>query len=243
MVTEKDKLTAQLKMLEGLKGYATLATIDKGVDALVQLMSASDIGINPDTTVGQVRDFFENLEMPENLPAELPQEVIDQLKSYKTQIISAFDEMAKQDPEINDKTVTELQAQLKEMLATARQTMVSMGIAESVLDSANLLLLEGQIAMVNNEIAVADMTIKALGQAVEQLKAGYVQLEAAKIQATAQLAAGSVQIESAQAQLDAGVKQFEDARDTALKQANIDALVSQETLAGILIAYAVRLYF
>ncbi|MBR4036591.1 MAG: efflux RND transporter permease subunit [Oscillospiraceae bacterium] len=236
MVTEKDKLSAQLQMLEGLKGYATLVTIDKGVDALLQLMAVSDLGMNPDTTVGQVRDFFEKLEMPETLPVELPQEIIDQLKSYKTQIISAFDEMAKQDPSVNDKSVTDLQAQLKEMLATTKQTMLSMGIAQATLDSANLLLLEGQIAMVNNEIAAADVTIKALGQAVEQLKAGYVQLEAAKIQATAQLAAGTVQIDSAQAQLDAGVKQFEDARDTALKQANIDALVTQETLSGILMA-------
>ena len=236
MVTEKDKLTAQLQLLEGLKGYATLVTIDKGVDALVQLMGATELGVNPDTTVRQVRDFFESLEMPESLPLPLPQEVIDQLKSYKTQIISAFDEMAKQDPSINEKSVTDLKNQLSDMLKQTADTMLTMGIAQSTLDGANLMLLEGQIAMVNNEIAAADVTIKMLGETVEQLKAGYVQLEAAKIQATAQLAAGQVQIDSAQAQLDRGVKQFEDARDTALKQANINALVSQETLSGILMA-------
>ena len=236
MVTEKDKLTAQLQLLEGLKGYATLVTIDKGVDALVQLMGATELGVNPDTTVGQVRDFFESLEMPESLPLPLPQEVVDQLKSYKTQIISAFDEMAKQDPSINEKSVTDLKNQLSDMLKQTADTMLAMGIAQSTLDGANLMLLEGQIAMVNNEIAAADVTIKMLGETVEQLKAGYVQLEAAKIQATAQLAAGQVQIDSAQAQLDRGVKQFEDARDTALKQANINALVSQETLSGILMA-------
>ena len=71
MVTEKDKLTAQLQLLEGLKGYATLVTIDKGVDALVQLMGATELGVNPDTTVGQVRDFFESLEIPESLPMAL----------------------------------------------------------------------------------------------------------------------------------------------------------------------------
>ncbi len=236
MVTEKDKLSAQLKILEGLKGYATLVTVDKGVDALVGLMGASDLGMNPDTTVGQVRDFFEKLEMPENLPVSLPQEVIDQLKSYKTQIISAFDKMAESDPEINSKSVADLQAQLKDLLATTQQTMVSMGVTQATLDSANIMLLEGQIAMVNNEIAAADVTIQALGQSIEQLKAGYAQLEAAKLQATAQLAAGTAQLDSAQAQLDAGVAQFESARDSALKQANIDALVSQETLSGILMA-------
>lgn len=236
MVTEKDKLTAQLQLLEGLKGYATLVTIDKGVDALVQLMGATELGVNPDTTVGQVRDFFESLEMPESLPLPLPQEVIDQLKSYKTQILSAFDEMAKQDPSINEKSVTDLKNQLSHMLKQTADTMLAMGVAQSTLDGANLMLLEGQIAMVNNEIAAADVTIKMLGETVEQLKAGYVQLEAAKIKATAQLAAGQVQIDSAQAQLDRGVKQFEAARDTALKQANINALVSQETLSGILMA-------
>ena len=199
-------------------------------------MGATDLGVNPDTTVGQVRDFFEKLEMPESLPVTIPQEIIDQLKSYKTQILSAFDEMAKQDSFINDKSVTDLKNQLSDMLKQTAETMLAMGIAQSTLDSANLMLLEGQIAMVNNEIAAADVTIKMLGETVEQLKAGYVQLEAAKIQATAQLAAGQVQIDSAQAQLDRGVKQFEDARDTALKQANINALVTQETLSGILMA-------
>ena len=236
MVTEKDKLTAQLQMLEGLKGYASLVAVDKGLDALLQLMSASDLGINADTTVGQVKDFFTALEMPENLPVEIPQEIVEQLKGYKQQILSAFDRLEQQDPDINSKTVTELKNQLAEMLKQTQETMLAMGIPQETLDSANLILLESQIAMVNNEIATADMTIKMLGETVEQLKAGYVQLEAAKMQATAQLAAGSVQIDSAQAQLDAGIKQFEDARDTALKQANIDALVTQETLSGILMA-------
>lgn len=236
MVTEKDKLTAQKQLLEGLKGYASLTAMDAAVDGLVQLMGVSDVGMNPDTTVGQVRSFLENLEIPENLPVEIPREVIDTLKGYKRELLAAFDKLEETDPEINSKTVTDLQAQLKQLIATTNQTMIDMGISEDTLNSANLLLIEGQIAMVNNEIAAADVTIAALGDTINQLKAAYVQLEAAKIKATAELASGSVKLDSAQAQLDAGVKQFESARDTALKQANIDALVSQETLAGILMA-------
>ena len=236
MVTEKDKLTAQKQLLEGLKGYASLTAMDAAVDGLVQLMGVSDMGMNPDTTVGQVKSFLENLEIPENLPVEIPREVIDTLKGYKQELLAAFDKLEETDPEINSKSVTDLQAQLKQLIDTTKQTMIGMGISEDTLNSANLLLIEGQIAMVNNEIAAADVTIAALGDTINQLKAAYVQLEAAKIKATAELASGSVQLDSAQAQLDAGVKQFESARDTALKQANIDALVSQETLAGILMA-------
>ena len=236
MVTEKDKLSAQLQMLQGLKGYASLTAMDAALDGLLQLMAASDFGLNPDTTVGEVKAFFDSLELPENLPEAIPQEVIDTLKGYKDEILAAFAKLEETDPDINNKSITDLQAQLKELVATTKQTMVSMGISEETLAGANLLLIEGQIAMVNNEIAVADMTIKALGDTINQLKAAYAQLEAAKIKATAELASGSVQLDSAQAQLDAGVKQFESARDTALKQANIDALVTQETLAGILMA-------
>ena len=236
MVTEKDKLTAQKQLLEGLKGYASLTAMDAAVDGLVQLMGVSDMGMNPDTTVGQVKSFLENLEIPENLPVEIPREVIDTLKGYKQELLAAFDKLEETDPEINSKSVTDLQAQLKQLIDTTKQTMIGMGISEDTLNSANLLLIEGQIAMVNNEIAAADVTIAALGDTINQLKAAYVQLEAAKIKATAELASGSVQLDSAQAQLDEGVKQFESARDTALKQANIDALVSQETLAGILMA-------
>ena len=236
VIAQKDTLAAQLKMLEGLKGYASLVAVDGALDVLLDLMARTELGVNPDTTVGQVRDFFESLEIPESLPIPLPEDVLAQLKGYRTEILAAFDKLAETDPEIANKSVSDLKAQLSDLLSQTKGTMISMGVSEETLGSANLLLLEGQIAMVNNEIAVADMTIKALGDAVEQLKQGYAQLEAAKIQATAQLASGSVQLDSAQAQLDRGVKQFEDARDAALKQANIDALVSQETLSAILMA-------
>ncbi len=236
MVTEKDTLSAKLQMLEGLKGYASLTIMDRAVDALLQIMDATDIGLNPGTTVGEVKTFFENIEIPEKLPVEIPQDILTALKGYKADIMAAFAQLEAVDPAIGGKSIADLAAQLKQLVATTKQTMVAMGISEDTINSANLLIIESQIAMVNNELAAADVTIKALGETIDQLKTAYAQLEAAKIEATAELAAGTVQLNSAQAQLDMGVEQFESARDEALKQANIDALVTQETLSGILIA-------
>ena len=236
MVTQKDSLTAQLQLLEGLKGYATLTAADAAIDYLVQIMEENDAGINLDTTVGQTIEYLENLEIADSLPPIIPIEFVNQLIGYKDQLLDTFDRLKETMPGIEDMTIGQLKEQLAQLIETTKQTMLSMGVAETTLENANLTLIENQISMANNELAAVELTITALGDAIEQLKAGYVQLEAAKMQATAQLAAGSVQIDSAQAQLDEGVKQIESARDSALKRANIDALVSQETLSAILMA-------
>ncbi len=236
LVTQKDSLTAHIQMLEGLKGYASLVAIDKVIQPVLALLEEHDVTLVTQTTVGDIKQAIENLELPESMPFPLPEEVIEKIAGYKTQLLDALKELEKTYPDIYDKTIADLRAELTNLLATTQQTMVSMGVSQRTLDSADLAVLTSQIAMANNELATAEVTIKTLGDAIEQLKRGYIQLEAAKIQATAQLASGSVQLDSAQQQLDRGVKQFESARDQALKQANIDALVSQETLSAILMA-------
>ncbi len=236
MVTQKDTLTAQLQMLEGLKGYATLVTIDNVIRPVIKLLEDNNVELTTQVTVGDIKQAVENLEMPENIPFALPEEVLSKLAEYREQILDAFTEMEKTFPDIYSKTVADLVAELKKLITTTQQTMIGMGVSQRTLDDANLAVITSQIAMVNNELATVEVTINALGDAIEQLKAGYIQLEAAKIQATARLASGTVQLDSAQRQLDSGVEQFETARDEALKRANIDALVSQETLSAILIA-------
>lgn len=96
--------------------------------------------------------------------------------------------------------------------------------------------LERDLASIEREIAQTEFLSKQAEQAVTKLKETYAQLEKAKIQATEGLAVGTVQITNGKAQLESGIEQFNSARDTALKQANIDSLVTQSMLSNILTA-------
>ena len=231
VITQKDNLTGQLKVLEGLVGYTQVVALDGAMDGFIQALIP--MGMGAETPVAQVKAFFAGLDAMAGL---MPEETITQLKTLWGAMSAVLDQLGAEDAEFDSKTMGQVKEQTAMMVETTKQMLISMGVSEETLANADAALLANQIAMVNNEIAAVDVTIKALGDTVEQLKKGYIQLEAAKIQATAQLAAGSVQIDSAQSQLDEGIKQFEDARDAALKQANIDGLVTQETLSGILMA-------
>ena len=230
MVTQKDNLTAQKGVLQAIMQYLQAKPMIDGFNGVYEgLLAVPFFGITADTTVEQAKQNLNNADIAV-LP--LPDENKAEIIALKEGALQLFVGLEMMDASIGDKTLGEV----KQQLNSFKQSLIDMGVAEETIDNADSTLLTQQLAMLENELSAVEVTIKAMGDALDQLKKGMVQLEAAKMEATTQLAAGSVQIDSAQQQLDDGIKQFEDARDSALKQANIDSLVTQETLSAILMA-------
>lgn len=95
-----------------------------------------------------------------------------------------------------------------------------------------------QIEMAANQ-AVLDGVNQAVGAAMDN----YAQVEAGKITAAAafgstqaQLTSGQQALEDAQAQLDEAAETFEESRENALKAANLNQLVTLETLSALIYA-------
>ena len=130
-------------------------------------------------------------------------------------------------------------AQMEAGIQALKDELLAMGVEQSVIDAATadaVRAIQAKIDGKSQELKQAEYLKKQMEETVNKLKKTYSQLEAAKMQATAELAAANVQIDSAEKQLESGIEQFEDARDRALKQANIDSLVTQDMLKNILAA-------
>ncbi|MCD7858262.1 MAG: efflux RND transporter permease subunit [Clostridiales bacterium] len=103
--------------------------------------------------------------------------------------------------------------------------------------------IETELANLEIEIAVATATVEAVNSAVEQAANSYTTVEAGKIlaaagfgAASAQLAAAQTALEDGQTQLDSALESYESVRETAIENANLDALLDIDTLATLIYA-------
>ena len=99
------------------------------------------------------------------------------------------------------------------------------------------------LANLKTEIAAAKMVLTQVNQSIKEAEDSYAQVEAGKITAAAAFGAYSAQMSSteatltsSEAELKEGRKSFKDAKKTALENANLDSLLTMETLSGILTA-------
>lgn len=103
--------------------------------------------------------------------------------------------------------------------------------------------IDSELANLNTEIAAAQAVADQVNSQVDEAVKNYSTLEAGKILAAAGFGSGAAQIydgmstiESSEAQLDEALDAYESGRDTALKNANLDTLLSLDTLSGLIYA-------
>ena len=227
--SEKTSLEAQKKLLEGaqqaLDGLkmlnSTLPMVDNTIMGL-QFMAIP--GFDENTALKDLLAFT----LPEETPPEIAAGIQPQIDGIKMLVNGLVASGAVKE----DDTLAGVSAMMKEQIKVIREQLVAMNIDQAVIDAADSTLLNGDIAVIDKELTRVNFLVKQMEATLRELKKTYATLEAGKID----LAAGSAMLMSGKAELDNGIKQFEDARDAALKQANIDALVSQETLSAILMA-------
>ena len=227
--SEKTSLEAQKKLLEGaqqaLDGLkmlnSTLPMVDNTIMGL-QFMAMP--GFDENTALKDLLAFT----LPEETPPEIAAGIQPQIDGIKMLVNGLVVSGAVKE----DNTLAGVSAIMKEHIKAIREQLVAMNIDQAVIDAADSTLLNGDIAVIDKELTRVNFLVKQMEATLRELKKTYATLEAGKID----LAAGSAMLMSGKAELDNGIKQFEDARDAALKQANIDALVSQETLSAILMA-------
>ncbi|MBO4338049.1 MAG: efflux RND transporter permease subunit [Lachnospiraceae bacterium] len=103
--------------------------------------------------------------------------------------------------------------------------------------------IDTELANLNIEIKASEMVNSEVEKSLASAEDAYTQLEAGKIAAAAgfgsgaaQIAAGLTQIESGEKQLEDAQKQLDENRDTALKSANLDQLLTVDTLSSMITA-------
>lgn len=122
---------------------------------------------------------------------------------------------------------------------------------------ARITAIDTELTNIQTRLMAATAMKPQLQAALQQAKDGYAQLESGKMTAVNELTKGEVTMQSTQTQLDAAKtqlesgeeqlktareqlqdaqEQFEEARDQAYRQANLDGVITQDTIAQILMA-------
>jgi len=103
--------------------------------------------------------------------------------------------------------------------------------------------IDTELANLKIEIATAKAVVDQLEKSIAEAKDNYTQIEAGKITAAAafgaanaQMASGEAAIEEGEAQLKEAKKSYKESRKQALENANLDSLLTMETISGILTA-------
>lgn len=103
--------------------------------------------------------------------------------------------------------------------------------------------IHAELGNLQTEMAANQAVLDSVNQAVGAAMDNYAQLEAGKITAAAsfgatqaQITSGRQALENAQAQLDEAAESFEEARANALETANLNQLVTMDTLSSLIYA-------
>ncbi|MEG1862757.1 MAG: efflux RND transporter permease subunit [Oscillospiraceae bacterium] len=217
IAAEKTKLEAQKSLLQGAqKMLDGIKALGQSKNMLASLTAAPPLGMGfpPQTNLGTVL-------LDPNLP--LP------LKGAIQAMIDGGTANA-------DTTIEGLLSTLDGNIAALQNSLREMGIDEAIITSADKTLLSDKILQTDADIKQATFMAKQMSETLSKLKSSYEALEKAKLSTSSSLAVATVKLDSAQEKLDSGLKEFESARDSALKQANVNSLVTQSMLSNILTA-------
>ena len=251
----KQQLFSTLSILKALQsGLSELQTqgdaLAKEIDKLLNLQQTAaylqqlrqqfeqamdDIKNNPDLTPEQIEEALKELMGSEDYAA---------MEAAWAQLQAEL-AVYGLDVESIQGRIEERQAALQEIrsrLEELKESLVGEGLSADTLNSA--------IAEMEANMAQIDQGVAALEEGLEQLDSGMLQLQdAAKLlnqqktqglleysSAAAELAAGNASITGALAQIEGGLDTLEDSREDALKQADLNKIITMDMVKNILTA-------
>ena len=127
-----------------------------------------------------------------------------------------------------------------DLVRSTSQLAAYLAQVRSALEAVRAADLNGQFAsqITNAENALAQMNagLDNVPGLLSGLQSGYAGLTQAQLQASVGFSTATTQLAQAQAQLEAARTQYEDSRESALKNANADSLLTSATLAQLIYA-------
>lgn len=230
-IAQVSAITGQKTTLEARK--TMLTEIRPAVQALslvrtsiTTLETMSYDGVTDDMTVDEAIAFLENKNanpLVSDFEREARNIEITALKALITDNAQMAAQFAGSDK------IGDIKTKLSETEDTIENGLRSAGISESLITAGSTATIDTELASIESELSMVNMMLSAAQVKVEDLQKAYEELSRGQMEAVAEISKGEAQLES-------GIAQFESARDEALRNANIDSLVTQSTISGILTA-------
>ncbi|MCR4690273.1 MAG: efflux RND transporter permease subunit [Lachnospiraceae bacterium] len=220
MVYRQALITAVAQALEGA-GMAGANVDDSNVDIMISLLP-DEARVALESTVAQTA---------ETVAKEQQQQQLDAIP------VDAADALA------HPKKLKAMRKMLKEQGQEEAAEQLTEENIRTVYDIVNTRMpqIDTELANLKVEIVAANAVNTEVGNSIAEAEAAYTQVEAGKILAAAgfgageaKIASGLMQIENGEKQLEQAQKQLDESRENALKSANLDALLTVETLSNMI---------
>ncbi|MBQ7447080.1 MAG: efflux RND transporter permease subunit [Eubacterium sp.] len=226
--TSKTALEAEKKAYEDADVQGNYDQVNEMLDSMQsdQMKAAAQMmGVDTDTFPTDVEDAANN---PEKL---------DALKSAVKTMSEQSQAMAGMNPAMAE------MAQNMAAMSQATDALTADSMKQLSDAVSRLPQIDTELANLNTEIQGAQAALDAVNKAVQEASDQYSAMEAGKILAASGFASGKAQIADGMNQITSGEEQLKEAeeaykkgRDEALKNANLDQLLSLDTLSGLITA-------
>ncbi len=219
LASQKGQLEVQKGLVEGqielIKARDELQTQITGMQAVVPMLSA----IPDETTLGA-------LKLAQPTLTTIIDEIISQGLATDDTTMGEFRPIL---TATLNSAIAEMQAGVAEM--NKQLTAMGVDVSSATVDSLN-----ARITQIDTALVEATFLATQMESTLAELQASYATLEATQMSMVNEITLAESQLTSAEMELEAGLEEFNKQRDEALKTANIDGLVTQEALSGILMA-------
>lgn len=256
---KKNKLVSSYNAMN--KGFAAVqATFDEGGAAYQKIYDA----VYQQILIAVVQNQMDSQNIKVTVNAgnvntylnQLSDSVSSAIKSAaKTQAESQTKEQVKTQAASLPKNVKEAidspakLAAYKKLLTTQGQTSAAKQMTKKNLESLYSIVevripqIDTALGNLKTEIVVAENVLKQVEKSIKKAEGKYEEIEAGKItaaaafgSANAQMSSAKTALENSEKELESGMDSYKKSRKEALKNANLDTLLTMEQLSGILTA-------
>lgn len=237
----------QASLKEGGAAYQQIynAIYQQILIAVVQSQMDSQ-GVKVKVDADNVNTYLNKL--PESASAAIKETAKDQAEAQaKTQAKSQADALPKNVKEAIDSS-SKLSA-YKKLLTQQGQGKAAKQMTKKNLQSLHQIVtvripqIDTALGNLKTEIVVAENVLKQVEKSIKKAEGKYEEIEAGKITAAAAFGSANAQmsnakntIKNSEKELEAGMDSYKKSRKEALKNANLDNLLTMEKLSGILMA-------
>ncbi len=222
-----DKVVPDLERVNGVADVSTTGSVEQSVEVRLSDSKIEDINNTLLASVNdQLYDAKKQIDAGKSQLSAAEAQITEQEKALSTQQTTTSDQLGQAVSgltlAISGKTseLSILQAQIAALKAQD--------------PSGSNPAIQAQIATLSQQAAAVGSELSGYRDQLSQAESGTMSAASQFGSASAQLAAAKSQITSGKSQLDEAQASYESSRDQALQQANIDKLVSKETLSGII---------
>ena len=232
----EDKVVPELERVNGVADVSTTGAIDQSVEVRLSDSKIEDINNRLLSSVNdQLYDAKKSIDEGQSQLSQAEQTIKDQQSALSNQESQTSEELGQTSSALTV-GVSAATAEVSSYAAAAQaiQSQIAKLDPTDPDYAQKVAALQSQLEEIQKQLSVSQEKLTQYQQALAQVQSGSVSAASQFGSASAQLASAQSSLDSSKSQLEEAQSQYEDSRQSALEQANINALVDKSTLSKLI---------